>query len=581
MKAVETVPKEAEKLRKLLAELKLLDLEYKIAKLDDKILIPIKKVTDEIKHLKIVERKVERLLKKQKRICADKFTKTERKYIPKSYDIVGDIAIIEMPNELKGKEKEVAEYIMKTNKTINIVAKKVGIHHGVYRTQNLKVIFGENRKETIHKENNVLIKLNVETCYFSPRLSRERERISQLVKNGETVLVMFSGVAPYPLVISKNSNPQDVYGIELNPEAHIYAAENARCNKLMNVHLIHGDVKKVCSDFYKYIIGLKSSISRGELKERLKINPQLVEFHLFEEDLYGNKENLERAIRYLQSKGIRVMLHMPFTFKGKKFTLAVADSAGPISMLRLLGKICKKYRIGAVVHPSEFVECAKEDKHLLIKNLMKLEDYYDFFYFENVTNCIYSTTETIYEISKKSGMKNVCIDLAHLFGVYKNNDKIIDHIKKLSKHFNTYFHINDCDGMTHSTEIGKGKIDFGKVLPYVSFGVVEIVSKDEFDPKEMIRSYKKLSQAKAEPKKFDRIIMPLPMLAEDFLESAKKMSSVGTMIHFYDFAHENELPESSVAKIKRHFPNARIMRWVKCGQYAPGKWRICVDFEVR
>ncbi|RLG28106.1 hypothetical protein DRN98_10010, partial [Methanosarcinales archaeon] len=529
----------------------------------------------------VVERKLERLLKRQKDILAENFTQTEMEHIPKSYDIIGDIAIIEMPDELKGRDREVAEYIMRTNKTIKVVAKKIGIHHGVYRTQDLKVILGENRKETIHKENNVLIKLNVETCYFSPRLSHERKRISQLVKNGEEILVMFSGVAPYPLVISKNSNPKNVYGVELNPEAHIYAAENARNNKLMNVNLIHGDVRKVCSDFYKYIIGLKSSIDPGELKERLKVNPQLIEFHLFEEDLYENKANLEKSIEYLQSKGIRVMLHMPFTFKGKKFTLAVKDVAGPISMLRILGKICKKYKIGAVVHPSEFVEGVKEEKQLLIENLMKLEDYYDFFYFENVTNCIYSTTGAVYEISKKSGIKNVCIDLAHLFGVYKDNNKIINHIKKLSKHFNTYFHVNDCDGVTHSTEIGKGKIDFERVLPCINFGVAEIVSKDEFNPKEMIRSYKRLSKIKAEPKKFDRIIMPLPKSAEDFLESAKNVSSKGTVIHFYDFAHENELPESSVAKIKRHFPNARIMRWVKCGQYAPGKWRICVDFEVR
>jgi hypothetical protein len=42
---------------------------------------------------------------------------------------------------------------------------------------------GEKRTETTHKENGVNIKLDVEKCYFSPRLSQERLRIAKLVKN--------------------------------------------------------------------------------------------------------------------------------------------------------------------------------------------------------------------------------------------------------------------------------------------------------------------------------------------------------------------------------------------------------------
>ena len=55
---------------------------------------------------------------------------------------------------------------------------------------------------------------------------------------------MFSGVAPFPLVISRNSKAREVYGIEINPIAHKYALENIRINKFSNIYLIKGDVKK-------------------------------------------------------------------------------------------------------------------------------------------------------------------------------------------------------------------------------------------------------------------------------------------------------------------------------------------------
>ncbi len=89
------------------------------------------------------------------------------------------------------------------------------------------------------------LRLNVERVYFSPRLATERKRIAGLVKAGESVLVMFSGCAPYPIVIAKNSKAKEVYGIEINPLACSYAEENAKLNKTNNIRLYCGDVKKI------------------------------------------------------------------------------------------------------------------------------------------------------------------------------------------------------------------------------------------------------------------------------------------------------------------------------------------------
>ena len=56
---------------------------------------------------------------------------------------------------------------------------------------------------------------------------------------------MFSGAAPYPLVLSKNSLAGRIYGIEINPRAHEFAVDNLELNNLKNVVLYRGNVRAV------------------------------------------------------------------------------------------------------------------------------------------------------------------------------------------------------------------------------------------------------------------------------------------------------------------------------------------------
>ena len=57
---------------------------------------------------------------------------------------------------------------------------------------------------------------------------------------------MFSGAAPFPLVIAKNSLAKIVYGVEINPMAHNFAIGNVSLNKFDDkIALFFGDVNKV------------------------------------------------------------------------------------------------------------------------------------------------------------------------------------------------------------------------------------------------------------------------------------------------------------------------------------------------
>jgi len=174
-----------------------------------------------------------------------KLTIVEFSRLKTAFDNVGNIAIIEIDEELEPKEKMIAQTLIDMHKPITTVVKKVGIHKGELRLQTVKILAGKKTKETIHKESACRLKLNVEKVYFSVRLGTERLRISKLIKPDEEVLVMFSGCAPYPCVLSKNSSAKHITGVELNKDGHEYGLENVRLNKVKNVDLYHGDVRKV------------------------------------------------------------------------------------------------------------------------------------------------------------------------------------------------------------------------------------------------------------------------------------------------------------------------------------------------
>ena len=190
---------------------------------------------------------------KLKDFLKGKLTQKEISLVPSSFDMVGSIIIFsEFPRELAKKEKIVGDLILKNFKHIKSVFKKAKKYSGTFRTPKLKLIAGENKKETEYKENNTRLKLDVEKVYFSPRLSEERKRIFGQVKNGESILVMFSGSGIYPIVIAKNSKAKSIYGIEINPMAHEYALENVKLNNLENkIKLFLGDVKKIIPSINK------------------------------------------------------------------------------------------------------------------------------------------------------------------------------------------------------------------------------------------------------------------------------------------------------------------------------------------
>lgn len=208
-----------------------------------------------------------------------KLSEKEAALMQRAYDVIGNIAIIDVPDELKRKEKMIAAALLKQN-NIRAVLKKSGKIKGRLRTRKLIWLAGEKTKETEHHESGCRLRMNVETCYFSPRLSNDRLEVAKQVKPGEKVLVMFSGIGPYPIVIAKNSKAKEIYAIEINREASKYARENVMLNKLGNVHILQGDVKRVIPSLVKKV---------GKFDRIMMARPQLKDMFLKEAFMASRK----------------------------------------------------------------------------------------------------------------------------------------------------------------------------------------------------------------------------------------------------------------------------------------------------
>jgi tRNA (guanine37-N1)-methyltransferase len=166
--------------------------------------------------------------------------------LPRALDIIGDIAIIEIPSELKAHESLIGEAILKTHKNVRVVLAKTGAVSGTYRLRSLEVIAGEHRTNTVHKEYGCQYHVDVATAYFSPRLSHEHDRIASLVQKSETVVDLFAGVGPFSVLIAKKNEEAKVYAVDINPEAVEFLKRNIRLNRVeKRVIPILGDAKQV------------------------------------------------------------------------------------------------------------------------------------------------------------------------------------------------------------------------------------------------------------------------------------------------------------------------------------------------
>ena len=223
-------------------------------------------------------------------------------------DILGNIAILKFPKRTFQITKIIkARKFIKQHKNVKTVLEKRGGFSGELRTQKTKHLAGIKTKETTYFENNSTFKFNIDETYFSPRLSEERkktaEEISKLTKENKTkILIMFSGISPYPIILAKKlkagKKKSEIYSNELNKKANEYARKNIGLNKLTKeIKLIESDAKKLplkISEKMDIILMTRPNIKETFLKTALKLSKKgtTIFYHGF-----GTKEEVLNEIK--------------------------------------------------------------------------------------------------------------------------------------------------------------------------------------------------------------------------------------------------------------------------------------------
>ena len=293
MLAVKVHKRDAERTRRMLMELGALARGYAVKREGNFVLFPVMRP---VGGFELVEASFERLERRPHSYREVVEVPDEvRPLLPSSFDIVGDIAIIELPEELMPYGRAIGEAILKAHRHIKAVFAKGSAVSGEYRVRELIHLAGERRTETIHRENGIKLRLDVARVYFSPRLATERMRVFRIAREGEVVFDMFAGVGPYSILLAKKAGT--VFACDINPWAVRYLEENRKLNRVSNVIPILGDVRGIAGQLKadRVVMNLPK-FAREFLREAITSTKKggMVHYYGFshEEDLFGEHERI-------------------------------------------------------------------------------------------------------------------------------------------------------------------------------------------------------------------------------------------------------------------------------------------------
>ena len=186
-----------------------------------------------------------------KKALENVLSKKESEDLFSAFDQIGDIIIVRIPDSLLSKKKIIGKTLLEQVKTAKSVFYQLSSVEGDFRTRDLEILAGVDKTETEYKEFGCRFIVDVEKAFFSPRLSTERDRIAELVQDGEIVINMFGGVGMFSIIAAKRKKCT-VYNIDINPIAAKLCEKNIKLNKLVGrVVSIHGDAAKIIEEQFR------------------------------------------------------------------------------------------------------------------------------------------------------------------------------------------------------------------------------------------------------------------------------------------------------------------------------------------
>ena len=182
-------------------------------------------------------------------LLGDALEPVERHVIFSSYDVIGDIIIMKIPNSLQHKKYTIGKQLLESMKHVKCVFLQTSSVDGDFRLRRLELLAGVDRTVTEYHEHGCRFRVDVGKVYFSPRLSTERHRIAERVRDNEIITNMFAGVGTFSILIAKQNPCSTVFSIDSNPKANNLCLVNTRLNNVQDrVFPLCGDAKYIAGN---------------------------------------------------------------------------------------------------------------------------------------------------------------------------------------------------------------------------------------------------------------------------------------------------------------------------------------------
>lgn len=183
-----------------------------------------------------------------KKALENVLTENESDELISAFDQIGEIIIVRIPDSLLSKKEIIGKALLDEVKIVRSVFYQASAVEGEFRTRSLEILAGEDNTETEYREFGCRFTVDVKNAFFSPRLSTERERIANLIQNGEVMTNMFAGIGMFSITAAKKKKCT-VYSLDINPVASKLCETNIGLNKLAgNIISINGDASEIIKE---------------------------------------------------------------------------------------------------------------------------------------------------------------------------------------------------------------------------------------------------------------------------------------------------------------------------------------------
>ncbi|MHA1720250.1 MAG: class I SAM-dependent methyltransferase [Promethearchaeota archaeon] len=166
--------------------------------------------------------------------------------LPRGYQELNHIAILNLKPELQNYAKIISESMQKILPSLKAIWQRTGRIEGKYRQpEGLTHLWGDKSSEIIISENHVKYKFDFTKIMFAKGNITERRILPTRINEGELIVDMFAGIGYFSLGIAKTKKPKKIYSIEWNPEAFKYLNENIQINHVDSIITpLFGDCKE-------------------------------------------------------------------------------------------------------------------------------------------------------------------------------------------------------------------------------------------------------------------------------------------------------------------------------------------------